>query len=499
LNADCIVSDNNKRSPTRITMLAELENVWSNSTDLNARFDTYVQDYSGHKGALKSNLTKLFSKPLWENYLKVALFTRNLDSGNFAGVSAAVEKKIDLIKHQVFVSFRRLVGLSGVKDYGPCPLCLKDCNAVNPRATSHIIADAAYRAMITQFDPIMAHSMLCLEQGIPKPGMNGPSAVKWKMLCRQCEQFVCDAGEAKFTQLLKVVLPAVNESHIVPDAIWRYNFAATLLWRTMHVVEPFANYADVSAMFLLYDELNTGMRCARTSLAYNTPVLARYPSTVLHVSALNKEKSNGGADLNIFFGKFGCGYVNVQIWTFHFFGFFRPAHTLSCAEKEEVAPEAVWVIEDGAQRRTPQLIEHQEQTLMTARAVLRTTATDAEVQRCLVRCGLTMNTTTNMAQFKGQPAVHDLAGIVLILDHCVTVMYWPRSKLVRYHERFVQADKFFGAGYDLVFLESCFEECDNMLVTNFLAHCVDPEGVIKKWLARVNAPDVSIENVDIKD
>jgi hypothetical protein len=477
-------------------MLAELENVWSNSTDLNARFDTYVQDYSGHKGALKSNLTKLFSKPLWENYLKVALFTRNLDSGNFAGVSAAVEKKIDLIKHQVFVSFRRLVGLSGVKDYGPCPLCLKDCNAVNSRATSHIIADAAYRAMINQFDPIMAHSMLCLEQGIPKPGMNGPSAVKWKMLCRQCEQFVCDAGEANFTQLLKVVLPAVNESHIVPDAIWRYNFAATLLWRTMHVVEPFANYADVSAMFLLYDELNTGMRCARTSLAYKTPVLARYPSIVIHVSALNKETSNGGTSHNLFFGAFGCGYVNVQIWIFHFIGIFRPDSALFCAEKGDVAPKAEWVIEDGAQRSMSQLIEEQEQSLVTIRAELRTKATDAEVQNHLARCNLTKNTATNMTQFKGQPAIDCTDGFALISGRFKTA-YSPRTKLVSYHERFLQTDKFFGAGYDLVFPESFIEECDNIMVTNFLAHSVDPEGIIKKWLAALNSLDVTLENVDL--
>lgn len=492
-------------------MFTEFRKILAESSDLHEKFDKFRADHRGPEAALKSSLAKEFGKKLWHNYCKVVEFVRAFEAGrykdHYEAPSPDAEKQLQRrvnkeTRNQVFITFRRLVGLSCVPDHGPCPLCLQDCNGGNPRASSHVIADAAYRAMIGQFDTCMAKSILCMADGVPMKGFDGPSAIKWKMLCRKCEQFVCDSGEANFTKVLKNILPITNLCHEIPSASWRTTFAATLLWRAMHVAEPFADCTDVAAMFGLYDELYSGMRAARASLDAGKPVAIHYPSMDIHISELSHEKSNAGSELQIFFAdpSFGsdCGYVRVQIWTFHFLGVFnhKSREDIYADGDVHLDPAETWTIAEGTRRVTPHIIKCVENSLIARRADMRKRASNAEIQAFLTRCNLIKVAATSMTQFQGQPAIPDSV-LEFSGNGPSVVKYCPQRKLVSYVEHFTGEDTFFGNGFQLVFPEADLDMCSNVMVTNFLSFVVDPDGVIKKWLADVNDPQLPMKDISI--
>lgn len=396
------------------------------SKNLNENFDSSFVNYNE---TLYLDLKNHFGEQLWTNYVQLAACLHEVHDGKYQSVNITVEvlDKIKDIKHQVFLTFRRLIGLSCVTDNGPCPLCLKQCDKkTNPRATSHVIADAAIRAIIAQFDNRMDRSIAFFKQGVLVKGKNGPSSIKWKMLCRECEQFVSSSGEKCFTALLKDALHTKNVTAEIPDAHWRFTFAATLLWRTMDVVQPFANCTDVSAMYPLYDEFNEKMSKIE-------------PIAEIYVSDLSSKGDKCGLTLGLFYGGSSscgndCGYVHAQIWNFHFFGFFNKKS--------------------------------------------QSTSQD-DITKFLDRCTVIRDATTNMTKFKEQSAIPE--GIFPVQNQLIGAAYYSDTEIVTYKEVFSGEDKFFGVGFDLVFQKSKFED-ENVLVANFLSLVVDLHGFIKKWL-----------------
>lgn len=454
-------------------MLAELRRALKESEDLNANFDTYIVDYKGSGKTFYLDLKNDFGEKLWQRYIQLADFLHQVYAAKYQDVNITVDvlNKIKDIKHQVFLTFRRLIGLSYVKDNGPCPLCLQQCNKnTNPRASSHVIADAAIRAIIAQFDERMDRSIAFFQQGVLVKGKNGPSSIKWKMLCRECEQFVCDSGEERFTVLLKDALHAKDVPREIPDAHWRFDFAATLLWRTMHVVQPFANCADVSAMYPLYDEFNVKMSNARKSLAENRPI-TDHPLIAIQESDFKSECDKGGIKLGLFYGNSptfdkDCGYVHAQIWKFHFFGFFNEK---SLSHLSDAGKEQSWST----------IVQCEEERMKEENKTHRESASQDDIKRFLDRCTVIRDVTTKMTKFKVQPAIP--VGIIPVQIPLIKAEYYSVSEIVTYKEFFSGEDKFFGTGFDLVFEKSKFED-ENVLVANFLSLVVDLHGYIKKWL-----------------
>lgn len=267
------------------TMLAELRELAAANANLHDDFDKFQAEYQGHPGALLDSLSKKFGADLWKSFNDTAHFIQNVETGTYSHValSLALCKKMAELRHHVFLSFRRLTALNILKTKdkhsGYCPLCLNKCSKDNPRATSHVVADAAYREMILQFDSHMDGSIRMFDGKVVVKGKTGPTSIKWKMLCRECENFVSLSGEGQFTNMLKTHLPKINDAIVEENAQWRFTFAATLLWRAMHVTQPLISCADTSLLYQLYDELTTGIKEERNAKVVGGRAVAPFPST----------------------------------------------------------------------------------------------------------------------------------------------------------------------------------------------------------------------------
>ena len=477
-------------------MKANLTRLKNSSDDLHGRFDQVVKDFTKPPGALAAFLRDSFQAELWTLYVQqaeaVCLIDRKLSNFDIE-ISHEVQALVDDVRHGIFLSFRRLSGMNSVRENGPCPMCLETCSKTNPRATSHVIADAAYRALISQFDSSMANSMMFFDQGVHVPGKSGPSSIKWKMLCRNCEDFMVKAGEKDFTEVLKLVLTGVNSARILHDTAWRYTFAATLLWRSMHVCQPFESRADVSAMYRLYDELNAGMQTARLSIKSKERINAQYPSVTIYISAVNHRGNNSGATQGFYYAAApdtSNGYANVQIGTFHFFGFFNSD------SKEKLYPDVVedtgpnWNIPEGSQRNAPPLVKYEESLMIEKNIALRADASDKSVADFFVRCKLRKN-ADGMTEFTDQNLLRidgDVPVATVFLSVGATLTYYPTIKIVRYVERFLGIDKIYGNGFDLIYVVTDEGDIDTADVSRsaFICSSVDPSGSIQFFCQREN-------------
>lgn len=482
-------------------MLSQLRILVSASITLNDSFDALVRSYDGNEFALPNELSSRFGQDLWENYKQLANFVQDTETGRYSDniFDAKLVKLINDVRHQAFLTFRRLSKLGLVRDNGPCPMCFQICCKDNPRATSHIIANAAYRVMISHFDSRMDGSMQVYDGDHPIKRMKGPSSVKWKMLCRKCEDFVAKSGECSLTELLKAVVPATNDKIDVEQARWRFTIAATLLWRTMHVVGDFEfNSKDVARMYPLYDELMLGMNQARAALARGEEISSVYPSVAFHVSPHQLEHGeldNAGTETGIFIHE-QVGYVHVQVWTFHFFGFFD-SHSRSELFSDEVIDrgDATWMIPAGAERKSPYLVLLQEERLMNSSAAKRSDPAsdvnrDAHYKRDFTLDNDNLSTITNQPLLPPDEDFHELP-VVMQEDGQIKfrIRYYPKVRLVHYIERFNGIDTYFRGGFNFVF--GVTEDGEDFVTTNTAVHYVllkniDPKQLIRNWCKNVD-------------
>jgi hypothetical protein len=447
-------------------MIAYQKKIFESSTTLNTDFDKFVQTYDGIESALPSKLLRLFGKDLWANYKLLAKFVEDTETGKYSDniFNAEMTSLINDVRHQVFLTFRRLSKLNLIRDDGPCPMCFRACCNDNPRANSHIIADAAIRAVINSLDSRMDDSMQVFDGNHAINRMKGPSSVKWKMLCRKCECFVADSGEKKLTELLQMILPETNKQINVENAWWRFTIAATLLWRTMHIVGDFKTSSeDVAQMYPLYDELMIGMNLAREALARREEIASVYPSVVIHVSPdLHKDGSdNRGMNEGIYFSDKGdkVGYVNVQIWIFHVLGFFS-----KCSEDKLYSDgvactgskSTTWAIPAGADRRSPLLVQYEEAQLRSKSDAKRSDPCN-KARNLHYQRQFKLN-SDNMTTFKNQPSLPPAETDFVVFCENKTddqinfqVRFYPLARLVHYIERFRSIDAYFYAGLNIIF------------------------------------------------